>query len=287
MLMTLRTTCSLILVALVLCGGPRVEGLTPTPTQAVKLVKPVAPQIDFRPLGEALQDGAANHKVTAVVFTARWCAWCHQMARTTHVDPAVRELAGRFSWAKVDIDAQPHIAARFGVTGVPLLVLLNEQGEPLHSRTGYISPSAMVELLRKFADKADAPGIRRQRQTDVTQSVQKLSSAATPQEMSNAVMAAVATLSTAQRSGRAETKQHLLSVGARAWPGLVVCLGDERLAVRAAATDLLAESARTELGFDPFAPQSQRKKRIEAWQQWLQAQANAPDGGATVQESGE
>ena len=270
-----------------LCSSVSVEGLTQSTKQAVKQVKPVAPQIDFRPLAEALEDGAANHKVTAVVFTARWCAWCRQMARTTHVDPAVRELAGKFSWAKVDIDVQPHVAARFGVTGVPLLVLLNEQGEPLHSRTGYISPSAMVGLLNQFADKAGAAGIRRQRQTEVSQSMQKLESAETPQAMSKAVTEAVATLSTAQRSGRAETKQQLLAVGSRAWPGLVACLGDQRLAVRAAASDLLAESARTELGFDPFAPQSLRQKRIETWQQWLQAQATAPGYGTTVQAPGE
>ncbi len=246
----------------------------PAPSVPAPAATTVDREINFQPVQEAIADGATQEKVTAIYFTAKWCGWCRKMSGTTFEDPSVTELADRFTWAKVDIDEQPQVAARFGVTGVPLVVFLNRKGEPIHSRAGYISPPAMVKLINQFASQSATESAHRQRQKEIARTTVGLKSAADPQALSKAVMEAVGVLASAQRSGRRETKQALLAAGSGAWPGLVTCLSDERLAVRAAAFDLLIDSAHPPLSFDPFAPKSDRDRQVAKWRRWIDAETN-------------
>ncbi|MGD0575873.1 MAG: thioredoxin domain-containing protein [Anaerolineales bacterium] len=56
-----------------------------------------------------------------VDFTASWCHPCHLL------EPIVRELAdswtGRVKVGQVDVDANSDLAIRYGVMGVPTLIL--------------------------------------------------------------------------------------------------------------------------------------------------------------------
>ncbi len=46
---------------------------------------------------------------------AEWCHWCHVMDATTYLDPDIgRTLSNRFVAIRVDIDARPDLAERYG-----------------------------------------------------------------------------------------------------------------------------------------------------------------------------
>jgi thioredoxin 2 len=45
------------------------------------------------------------------------------------VERLAHELAGRLKVVKLDVDGAPEVAARYGVQGIPLLVLLKDGGE--------------------------------------------------------------------------------------------------------------------------------------------------------------
>src|SRR5215468_8195391 len=52
---------------------------------------------------------------------ADWCGPCHMLAPT--IDDIARAHAGRLVVGKLDVDANPETASRFGVRSIPTLLL--------------------------------------------------------------------------------------------------------------------------------------------------------------------
>ena len=64
---------------------------------------------------------------TLVDFWAGWCTPCRMIAPV--IDELAREHEGKVKVAKVDIDSEAALAARFGVTSIPTVVLFGEGRE--------------------------------------------------------------------------------------------------------------------------------------------------------------
>jgi thioredoxin 2 len=62
-----------------------------------------------------------------VDFWAAWCGPCRMVSPL--VERVAREQAGRVKVVKLDVDAAPEIAARFGAQSIPLLLLLRDGRE--------------------------------------------------------------------------------------------------------------------------------------------------------------
>jgi thioredoxin 2 len=86
-----------------------------------------------------------DEEITASVpvlvdFWAPWCGPCRM------VSPAVEQLgrdhAGELKVVKVDVDQAPAIAARYGVQGIPLLVLLQD-GKEIDRQVGAPPPAQL------------------------------------------------------------------------------------------------------------------------------------------------
>lgn len=71
---------------------------------------------------EALGDG-----LVVIDFHASWCSPCLSFAPT--YEKAAQELSSHFTFAKVDVDAVPLLAAEFGVRSIPTLVVLSNGQE--------------------------------------------------------------------------------------------------------------------------------------------------------------
>ncbi|MEO0999997.1 MAG: thioredoxin [Pseudomonadota bacterium] len=83
-----------------------------------------------------------NSDVPVVVdFWAEWCGPCKQ------IGPALEELsdemAGKVKIAKVDVDANPNLPAKFGVRGIPALFIF-KGGEVASNKTG-AAPKSVLE----------------------------------------------------------------------------------------------------------------------------------------------
>jgi thioredoxin 2 len=79
-----------------------------------------------------------------VDFWAAWCGPCRMIAPTLQ-DLATRQ-AGRLKVVKVDVDANPQLAARHGAQSIPLLVALRD-GREVDRVVGALPPAALEARL--------------------------------------------------------------------------------------------------------------------------------------------
>jgi thioredoxin 2 len=80
-----------------------------------------------------------------VDFWATWCGPCRMVAPA--LESIARRFAGTLKLVRVDIDRAPAVAQRFGVQGVPSLVLLRG-GAEADRKVGAQPERALEEWLR-------------------------------------------------------------------------------------------------------------------------------------------
>lgn len=84
---------------------------------------------------------------------AVWCHWCHVMEAKTYSDPKVIALINaHYIPVRVDADANPDMASRYGRWGWPATIVFSAQGEEIVKRRGYIPTIGMVAMLQAIID---------------------------------------------------------------------------------------------------------------------------------------
>ena len=79
-----------------------------------------------------------------VDFTATWCGPCKALAPI--IEQLATELEGKARVGKLDIDDAPGIAGKYGIRGVPT-VMVFKQGQRSAQHVGLTTKQKLVELI--------------------------------------------------------------------------------------------------------------------------------------------
>lgn len=95
----------------------------------------------------SFQNDVLNSKKPVVVdFWAEWCGPCRMIA------PALEELSGEMSEkitvAKINIDENPGVPQKYGVRGVPTLMIFS-QGQVAATKVGALPKSKIKEWIEQ------------------------------------------------------------------------------------------------------------------------------------------
>ena len=82
--------------------------------------------------------------VVLVDFTASWCPPCKALAPV--LDSVAVRYEGRAKVVKVDVDENPDVSARYGVTGIPNLLFFKD-GQVINQAVGFHSEDKLAALL--------------------------------------------------------------------------------------------------------------------------------------------
>lgn len=81
---------------------------------------------------------------TALYFSATWCGPCRSFGPL--LERVATAMGDRIGLMKVDVDATPELAVRYGVMSVPTLIVLR-RGEIAARHSGTMSEGALRRLL--------------------------------------------------------------------------------------------------------------------------------------------
>jgi len=88
-----------------------------------------------------------------VDFWAPWCGPCRIVSPI--VEQIARELPGRIKLVKVNTDSAPNLSRRFGIRGIPTLILF-DHGKEAARVTGALGAPALRNWVQEHLPKADA-----------------------------------------------------------------------------------------------------------------------------------
>ncbi len=95
----------------------------------------------------AKEQAKAQNKPIYLIFTGtNWCPWCIKLERQVYDKPAFWDsFHDKFIFVKYDInrkrtDEQTHLMDKYGIMGVPSILILNADGQEI-GRLGYPSSS--------------------------------------------------------------------------------------------------------------------------------------------------
>ncbi len=93
-------------------------------------------------------EAVKSAKPVLVDFFAEWCGPCK--IQSPIIEEVAKEIGDTAVVGKLDVDANPTVAQKFGVMSIPTLIILKD-GKVVEQMVGVHTKEALVEKLKKLA----------------------------------------------------------------------------------------------------------------------------------------
>jgi thiol:disulfide interchange protein DsbD len=106
-------------------------------------------------LTEAQSLSKKESKPILLKFHADWCHNCTIMDRTTFKDLNVQNKLDNYIPVKIDVDTRlgQQTAKAYGISAIPVVLVLDVDGHEIFRAVGYQSPKKFVQHLSKITGK--------------------------------------------------------------------------------------------------------------------------------------
>lgn len=98
-------------------------------------------------LTDANFETETKNGVVLVDFWATWCGPCRMQSPI--IDELDEEIGDKVTFAKMDVDANPQTPQKFGIMGIPTLII-KKDGAVVEKLVGFHQKEMLEEVLDKY-----------------------------------------------------------------------------------------------------------------------------------------
>jgi len=96
------------------------------------------------------KDVLGSSKPVLVDFWAQWCTPCRMLAPT--VEAVAQQFSDTANVVKLNVDDNPSTAQRYGIKGIPTLILFRE-GKEVERVVGATSKESITRMVEKYVTR--------------------------------------------------------------------------------------------------------------------------------------
>lgn len=94
------------------------------------------------------KDHVGGDTLVVVDFWAPWCGPCRALSPI--IDRLADRYAGQVKVAKINVDENPNLAAKYDVMTIPRIMFFKGSDQPLHQEVGLLSENRLSQLIDQY-----------------------------------------------------------------------------------------------------------------------------------------